>query len=409
MRIKKTLLALSIAAATLAPIMPVHSAPMALLGVDKQATDIESANSWLEINLGQFRSNIEQFKTKMNNHTKICAIMKADAYGNGIQGLMPIVLEQQIPCVGVASNADAQMVRDSGFKGELMRVRSASINEIKAALHLDMEELIGSKAQADALAELAQKSGKEIRVHIALNDGGMGRNGIDMSTDAGKKEAVQIASHKNIRVVGIMTHFPTYEADDVRKKLVSFKEHSAWLMKEANLKREEITLHVANSFTSLNVPEAQLDMVRPGGALYGDQPTNLEYPSIVSFKTRIASIHHLPKDHTVGYDSTFTTKNDSVLANLPVGYSDGYPRKMGNKAQVIINGKKAPVVGVASMNTTMVDVSDIKGVKPGMEVILFGHSQGQSIIAADIESSSDVIFPELYTIWGYSNPRIYIK
>lgn len=96
-----------------------------------------------------------------------------------------------------------------------------------------------------------------------------------------------------------MTHFPNYNADEVRAKLAQFKESSTWLMQQANLKREEITLHVANSYTALNVPEAQLDMVRPGGVLFGDLPTNPEYPSIVSFKTRVSSLHHLPKDSTV--------------------------------------------------------------------------------------------------------------
>ncbi|MDF5010170.1 alanine racemase, partial [Vibrio parahaemolyticus] len=185
----------------------------------------------------------------------------------------------------------------------LMRVRSADIGEIEAVIDLNVEELIGTAEQAKALSKLAEKAGKEIKVHLALNDGGMGRNGVDMTTEAGKKEALKIAQQAGVNIVGIMTHFPNYNADDVRQKLASFKDSSAWLIKEANLKRDNILLHVANSYTALNVPEAQLDMVRPGGVLYGDLPTNPEYPSIVSFKTRVASVHHLPKNSTVGYDS----------------------------------------------------------------------------------------------------------
>ncbi|MCE7626348.1 alanine racemase, partial [Vibrio fluvialis] len=114
MRLKKTLLAFSIAAATFATATPALSAPLNLFSGDTQQQDIQAANAWLEINLTQFRDNIEQFKSKMNSHTKICAVMKANAYGNGIQGLMPTILEQQIPCVAIASNAEAQAVRDSG-------------------------------------------------------------------------------------------------------------------------------------------------------------------------------------------------------------------------------------------------------------------------------------------------------
>ncbi|UUM32415.1 alanine racemase [Vibrio japonicus] len=409
MLLKKTLLSMTIAAAMLAPSMQVVSAPLQLNDYVASQNHVPATNAWLEVDLSQFRQNIEQFKTHMDSKTKICAVMKADAYGNGIQGLMPTILAQQIPCVAVASNAEARAVRESGFKGQLMRVRSAEISEIESALDLDMEELIGSAEQAKALSELAKKSQKEIKVHIALNDGGMGRNGVDMTTDEGKQEAVEIAKQAGVNIVGIMTHFPNYNADDVRKKLGSFNTNSAWLIDNAELKREDILLHVANSYTALNVPEAQLDMVRPGGVLYGDLPTNPEYPSIVSFKTRVASLHDLPKNSTVGYDSTYTTTKDSLMANLPVGYSDGYPRKMGNKAEVIINGQRAKVVGVTSMNTTMVDVSNIEGVTPGSEVILFGSQKDNTISTAEIEQNSDVIFPELYTIWGNSNPRVYVK
>ncbi|KOO04224.1 alanine racemase [Vibrio nereis] len=409
MLLKKTLLSMTIAAATLAPAMQVASAPIQLNSNVEQQNHIPASNAWLEVNLGQFRDNIEQFKTHMSSSTKICAVMKADAYGNGIQGLMPTIIEQQIPCVAVASNAEAQAVRDSGFKGQLMRVRSADLAEIESALEFNIEELIGSAEQAKALSQLAEKANREIKVHLALNDGGMGRNGVDMTTEEGKQEAIEIAQQSGVGIVGIMTHFPNYNADDVRNKLASFKTNSAWLIENTKLNREDILLHVANSYTALNVPEAQLDMVRPGGVLYGDLPTNPEYPSIVSFKTRVASLHHLPENSTVGYDSSFTTNKESVMANIPVGYSDGYPRKMGNKADVIINGQRAKVVGVASMNTTMVDVSEIKGVKPGSEVVLFGTQKKQTISASEMEQHAEVIFPELYTIWGTSNPRVYVK
>ncbi|MCR9586875.1 alanine racemase [Vibrio alginolyticus] len=409
MRLNKTLLSLTIAAAIAAPVMQATAAPLQISNTAAKAEQVQGANAWLEINLGQFRDNIEQFKSHMDGKTKICAVMKADAYGNGIAGLMPTIIEQQIPCVAVASNAEAQTVRDSGFKGQLMRVRSADIGEIEAAIDLNVEELIGTAEQAKALSKLAEKAGKEIKAHLALNDGGMGRNGVDMTTEAGKKEALEIAQQTGVSIVGIMTHFPNYNADDVRQKLASFKDSSAWLIKEANLKRDNILLHVANSYTALNVPEAQLDMVRPGGVLYGDLPTNPEYPSIVSFKTRVASVHHLPKNSTVGYDSSYTTSKESLMANIPVGYSDGYPRKMGNTAEVLINGQRAKVAGVASMNTTMVDVTGIKDVEPGSEVVLFGSQQGKTISATEMEKHAEVIFPELYTVWGSANPRVYVK
>lgn len=405
---KKSLLSLSIASLLL-PSFLATSAPLILDNLIPSQQEIQQSNAWLEINLGQFKQNIEQFKTHIKSDTKICAVMKADAYGNGIRGLMPTIIAQGIPCVAITSNAEARLVRESGFDGQLMRVRSASFDEIKQSLALNIEELIGSESQVEQLAALYQKTGKSIKVHIALNDGGMGRNGIDMSSEAGKLEAVSIATSKGIEVVGIMTHFPNYNAEYIRNKLAEFKQNSAWLMQHASLNRDDILLHVANSYTALNVKEAQLDMVRPGGVFYGDLPTNPEYPSIMSFKTRIASIHHLPEGSTVGYDSAYTVKRASILANLPVGYSDGYPRKMGNRGEVIINGQRAKVAGMTSMNTTMVDVTDIEGVFPGQVVTLFGAQGKERITTAEIEENAALIFPELYTLWGSANPRVYIN
>lgn len=280
MKFKMTLLSLAMAL----PSFTTLSAPLSIDQHIPSEQEVNQSNAWLEVSLGQFKSNIEQFKSHINADTKICAVMKADAYGNGIRGLMPTVIAQQIPCVAITSNAEARAVRESGFKGQLMRVRSASLSEIKQSIDLDIEELIGSHQQAKDIADFGVKNNKTIKVHLALNNGGMGRNGIDMSTDNGKAEAIDIATQSHLEVVGIMTHFPNYNADDVRSKLKDFQRDSSWLMHEAGLNREDITLHVANSYVSLNVPEAQLDMVRPGGVLYGDLPTNPEYPSIVSFK-----------------------------------------------------------------------------------------------------------------------------
>ena len=400
---------LSLTIATTLSSAPAITAPISIEYNPSESRQALVSNSWLEVNLSQFRANIEQFETHLAKGTRVCAVMKADAYGNGIYGLMPIIIEKKIPCVAIASNGEAKAVRKAGFKGELVRVRSASLKEIKEGLSLDIEELVGTVEQIKELEKLSKEQATPIKVHLALNDGGMGRNGLDMTTDEGQTHAVRIIESPNIEIVGIMTHFPNYDADEVKQKLASFKTNTQWIFDNTTLKRKNVILHVANSYASVNVPESQLDMVRPGGVLYGDLPTNPEYPSIVSFKTRIASLHDLPANSTVGYDSTYTTEKDSVLANLPVGYSDGYPRKMGNKAQVLINGQRAKVVGVTSMNTTMVDVSDIKGVLPGQEVTLFGPQKDEMISISEMEEHADVIFPELYTVWGNANPRYYVE
>ncbi|MCL4125158.1 UNVERIFIED_CONTAM: hypothetical protein GTU68_050117 [Idotea baltica] len=383
------------------------SAPLLSLDTLTNQEKIQQTNAWLEIDTKAFKNNITTLKQTLSEGTKICAIMKADAYGNGIEGLMASVIDRGVECIGITSNEEARIIRAKGFEGEIMRVRAATPNEIESGLTYQIEELIGSSEQANTIAKLAKKNHTIIPVHLAINAGGMGRNGLDLSQPQGKKEALNIAFNGHINIVGIMTHFPNESVDEIRIKLDLFKQESQWLIDEAQLNRENITLHVANSYTTINLPEAHLDMVRPGGLLYGDMPSNPEYKRIVRFKTSVASLNYLPKGSTIGYSSTYVLGRDSILANLPLGYSDGYVRSIGNNGYVLINGQKANVVGVTSMNTTMVDVTDITDVQPGDEVVLFGSQNEETIETKEMEAFSSRSMPELYVIWGATNPKVY--
>jgi alanine racemase len=402
MKFTKCALALSLAFPTVAV-----SAPLLSLDTLTNQEKIQQTNAWLEIDTKAFQHNIDTLKQTLSEGTKVCAIMKADAYGNGIEGLMASVIDRNVDCIGITSNEEARIVRAKGFEGEIMRVRAATPNEIQSGLEYQIEELIGSSEQANTIAKLAKKNNTIIPVHLAINAGGMGRNGLDLTQLQGKKEALNIAFNGHINIVGIMTHFPNESVEEIRTKLNLFKQESQWLIDEAQLNRENITLHVANSYTTINLPEAHLDMVRPGGLLYGDMPSNPEYKRIVRFKTSVASLNYLPKGSTIGYSSTYVLGRDSILANLPLGYSDGYVRSIGNNGYVLINGQKANVVGVTSMNTTMVDVTDIADVQPGDEVVLFGSQNEKTIETKEMEAFSSRSMPELYVIWGATNPRVY--
>jgi alanine racemase len=219
--------------------------------------------------------------------------------------------------------------------------------------------------------------------------------------------ALDLLKLGNLKLVGIMSHFPEEEENDVRKGLAAFNEESKWLIENGKLNRDELILHVANSFATLTVPESHLDRVRPGGLLYGDTiPSRTEYQKVMAFKTAVGSLHNFPKGATVGYDRTFKLERDSVLANLPVGYSDGYRRVFTNKGHVLIKGHRVPVVGKVSMNTTMVDVTDFPDIQAGDEVVLFGKQGGAEITQSEIEDINGALLADLYTVWGNSNPRV---
>lgn len=370
---------------------------------------IQASNAWVEINKAAFEHNIKTLQSTLEGKSKICAVLKADAYGHGIGLVMPSIIAMQVPCVAVASNEEARVVRESGFTGELVRVRTASIGEIQDALKYNIEELIGNAQLAKEAGAIAAQNSKKLKVHIALNAGGMSRNGFELHSDQGRQDALSVTHDKNLEVVAIMTHYAVEDRADVLKGLDDFKKQSSWLIENGKLDRRNITLHTANSFATLEVPEARLDMVRPGGALFGDTvPSHTEYKRVMEFKSRVASINPYPAGNTVGYDRTLTLKRDSKLANLPVGYSDGYRRAFTNKGYVLIDGHRVPVVGKVSMNTLMIDVTDFPEIKEGDEVVLFGKQGQAEVTQAEMEDINGALLADLYTVWGNSNPKILV-
>ncbi|CCW30585.1 alanine racemase [Xenorhabdus nematophila] len=364
-------------------------------------------NAWVEINTTTFENNIHTLQQKLNRNTKMCAVLKGDAYGHGIGLLMPSVIKTGVLCVGITSNEEARIVRESGFKGQLIRIRTADVSEIESTLGYDMEEIIGDLAHAKTVADLAKKHGKEIRVHLALNTGLMSRNGLEMKTEQGKQEALKMTQLPNLKLVGIMSHHALTDLDAIRDSIKNFNEQTAWLIKAANLKRDEITLHASSSFASVSIPEAQFDMVRVGSALYGILTnTHPEFKPLIQVKTHVASVKSYPKGNGVSYNNTYILKRDSKLANLPVGFSDGFSSSLSNKAYVLINGHRAPVVGSVSMNTVMADVTDLPEVKSGDEVVIFGKQGNEEITQSDIQKWGGMHVVEFSSIWGETNPRI---
>ena len=367
----------------------------------------ESSHAWLDVDTGAYAHNVREFKKIIGERTGICAIMKADAYGCGIEALMPTAIAEKIPAIGIASNAEAAKARECGYAGRIVRVRTATAGEIRAGIPYGIEELLGAIALAREADAIAAETGKVLPVHLALNAGGMDRNGLDMTLPGSLDEAVAIASLPHLKITGMMTHYPVEDSADVKPGLARFNEQVAAIIRAAKLDRSEITLHTANSYAALTIPEARLDRVRPGSVLYqGNCYEGFpQFKTVFSFKTRVASVNSYPKGSTICYDRTCTLTRDSRLANLPVGYSDGYLRAFGNKGRVLVNGHSAKIMGVNTMNTFMVDVTDFPDVKPGDEVVLFGAQGNDEITETEVAKTSGMPFYELQVLWGKLNPH----
>lgn len=395
---------LATAGTALAVAIDAHAAP--LLGMPGKRKE-GVFNSWIEIDPEIFENNLRLVEAALVGDPKICAILKADAYGVGIDLVMPSIIKARIPYVGIASTEEARMARACGYKGRLLRVRAATLDEIQDALRYNVEELAGNLTQAQTIGGIARKHGHTLRVHLVLNSAGMSRNGIEMDTAQGRQDAAALTKIGGLQIVGMMTHFPTEDRADILQGLDAFKTQAAWLFAHTALRRKDVILHTANSYAVQHIPESHLDMVRPGGALYGYGGTpKPPFAHVASFKSRVAEVQAYPAGDTVSYDRTCVLKRDSLLANIPVGYSDGYRRAYSNKGAMLIRGRRAPVMGNVTMNTTMVDVTDIPGVRAGDEVVMFGKQGADQITLAEVEQITGVILADQYTVWGTSNPKI---
>lgn len=365
-------------------------------------------NSWIEISESALDFNIKKVQSLLGDKSSMCAVLKGDAYGHDLSLVTPVMIANNVQCIGVTNNQELKTVRDLGFKGRLMRVRSATEKEMAQATQYQTEELIGNLEMAQRLNAIAKQQNKVIPIHLALNSAGMSRNGLEVSTPAGLNEAKLISQLPQLKIVGIMSHYPEEDEAQIRKDLAKFNKESQQVLIATGLKREDVTLHVANTYATITVPESWLDMVRVGGIFYGDTVATNDYKRVMTLKSNIASVNHYPKGNTVGYDRTFTLKRDSVLANIPVGYADGYRRVFSNTGHALINGQKVPVLGKTSMNTVMVDVTDLKQVRPGDEVVFFGKQGNAEVTAEEVEDISGALFTEMSILWGATNKRILV-
>lgn len=365
--------------------------------------------SWCEIYLSQIEQNLIDAFQYLPEKTKFCAVLKADAYGHGIENLMPILLRHHISDIGITSNMEAQAVRQNGFQGNLMRLRTATMAEIEEGLAWQIQEQISSEQTAHILAEFFEKNNQSVDFHLSLNAGGMSRDGLELSTQAGKAECHRIIDLLGEKIVGICTHFPNNDPSELQNNIQRFQDDLAWVFKETALERDKITVHGGSTLTLLSGLDPATDMMRCGAVMYGvGLPDRAHHPSM-SLKARVTNIGQFPQGSTIGYDRAMKLSRDSVLANISIGYANGYGRELCGKSGVLIRGHHVPILGKISMNTIVADITDIPQIMVGDEAVLFGPQETETISAKMIEQQSGTILADLFTDWGHRNPRILIR
>lgn len=359
-----------------------------------------------QIHLQAIQSNLAHIASELQG-TEICIVVKADAYGHGIENVLPLVMEAGFRSVGIASNREAQLVRDAGFKGRLLRVRAAAPGEVAEALPFGVEEWIGGFFHARAVSELAVREGLSIPVHVALNSAGLSRESLDLGTSNARDELRALFSLTGLDVRGLCTHFPVEAVEDTRQSAEVFARESALALEELGPERARgVQLHCATSFAAFSVPESRFHLVRIGAAVYGDTSAAVNWQrSAMRLVAPIASVNLYPAGNTVGYGRDYLLESDAVIATVPLGYGDGIPRSVGGRGVALVRGKRVPIVDQLAMNSLSIDVSGVPGVSPGDEVVLYGAQGAEVITSAVFEEHAQMIAAAAYTSWGRVLPR----
>ena len=369
----------------------------------------------VEINLEAIAHNIQAIRQKVGQTVKIMAVVKGDGYGHGAVEVANVALQSGASYLAVAIPEEGVELRLSGIKAPILIFGLTPPDKVQNVVRYDLTQTICTTESAEALSAKAQESGKVAKVHIKV-DTGMSRIGV-MPEDA-VKFVKEIFKLKAIGVEGIFTHFSA--ADSISNtEDRTFTELQISRFKEviAELEGNGIQIplkHAANSAGTLKFSSSYFDMVRPGIIIYGLNPStevtdvvNLE--PAMSFKTAIVYLKTVPPGASIGYGRTFITEKESVIATLPVGYADGYNRLLSNKGEVLVRGKRAPVIGRVCMDMTMIDVTHIPEVKIGDEVVLYGKQGCAEISVDEIANNIGTIPYEVVSTVGKRVPREYLR
>jgi alanine racemase len=354
--------------------------------------------------------------SKMAGNAKIMPLVKADGYGHGMIECARLFAGEGADAFGVAEACEGRILREAGIKQPVFVLVGMVPDAISEMLDHRLTPIVVDGLLLMELSTQAENKGLEVGLHIKM-DAGMGRQGC--LPDELPEIVRQINKLPGVYLEGIMAHFPMADEPASTNTEEVFDRFQQIIAEVKTMLPGKCCLHIANSGGLFNFTSTTLNMARPGIALYGCFPDGNEHQGkdgkdglkqAMRFVTKVIQVRSVPSGTGLGYGQTYRTSRQTVLAILPVGYEDGYLRRLSGRAEVLVCGQRAPVVGRISMNLTWVDVTDINGeVRRGDEAVLMG-SQGEAIITADeVASWMDTISYEVLCLFGNLNDRYYVS
>jgi alanine racemase len=364
-----------------------------------------------EINLASLRHNLRVLQ-RMAASAGVWAVLKADGYGHGGKAVARTLERAGAAGVCVALLEEGIELRQAGIRIPILVMGGYYGRAWGELFRHDLTPVVHDPGQIEALAEEVRYCGSEpIRAHLKI-DTGMARLGV-LPRDV-PKMAESFRRHREVRLDGLMTHFACADSGDeasIHAQLDRFDAVTATLHAFGLTPRVR---HAANSAAMIRTPRARMDFVRPGVALFGVQPQPGVAPElrpVMSVRSEIVALRALEPGMSVGYGATWRARGKSKIATIPMGYADGLSRGLSHRGTLLVRGKRAPIVGVVSMDMTMLDVTEIEGVSIGDEVVVLGSQKGplgqDTIHAEEIATTLGTIPWEVLTDVSRRVPRFY--
>lgn len=367
--------------------------------------------NWAEIDLDAIAYNCRQVKEWIGEGTELMAVIKGNAYGHGIVPVAKTALENGATRFAAARVDEGVVLRQAGIDAPVLVLGYVPAEEMETVVKWRITPPIMHWHTAKAVSEISSAQDAVTPIHIKV-DTGMGRFGLlpDEVVDFVKR-VIELPS---IRLEGLYTQFAVADEAD---KTYTYRQWNIYKKVLKDLEKAGISIpicHVCNSAATLNFPEMHLDIVRCGTAIYGHYPSPVTDRSVplrpaMSLKSRVGRIRTLPAGSSISYGRTYTTTHPTKVALVPIGFGDGFSRKLSNKGSVLIRGKRAPIVGRVCMDQCIVNVDGIPEVQQDDEVVLFGRQDGAEITAEEIASIMDSINYVVLKAVTARVPRVYLK
>lgn len=374
--------------------------------------------AWAEINLDAVINNIKQIRKITSPSAKIMAIVKADAYGHGFFEVASALANNGADFFGVATVDEAIQLRNAGFSNPVLILGVIFRDDLEKTIQNDIMPVVFGYRFAKSISDTAVRLNKKAKIHIKL-DTGMSRIGYVCSGSDSRERILDsicdIAALPNVEIDGIFSHFA--KADEKERDYTKI-QYDRFMDIVSALEDRGVHIpikHICNSAGIIQYPEYHMDMVRSGIITYGLAPSsdvsveNLGLSPAMQLKSVVTNLKRIKVDTPVSYGGNYIAKPGTRIATVAIGYADGYSRLLSGKAEVLINGKRANVVGNVCMDQLMVDVTEIDDIKIGDEVILFGKSGNNIITVESVAELMGTINYETICVIGKRVPRVYIQ